>query len=122
MQIIRQTAAGLLAVLSLWLLWQGLEGVLVLLSRGSPLTDALLSPPTSLWRILAAGLAVAGGIMGLLGLKRDFWVAGAGAILFTALGLMLAAMGTAMSLWLDEILAGLVMAALTAILVFVKRG
>ncbi|MFN3912586.1 hypothetical protein [Hyphomonas sp.] len=44
--MIRRIAAAALALLAAWLFWQGLSAVLIITSRGSPLDDALLQPPT----------------------------------------------------------------------------
>ncbi|MFN7165320.1 MAG: hypothetical protein ACK4P2_10935 [Hyphomonas sp.] len=120
--MIRRITAGALAVLSAWLLWQGIAAVDLIVSRGSPLDDALLQPPTSLWRILASGLALIGGLLAALNIKGGAWLGMTGAVLFAALGGALAAMGTDSSLWMDEVISGIVMIALAGALVFMKRS
>ncbi len=120
--MIRRIAGAALAVLSAWLLWQGIAAVDLIVSRGSPLDDALLQPPTSLWRILASGLALIGGGLAALNIRGGAWLGMTGAILFAALGGTLAAMGTDSSLWMDEVICGAVMIALASVVAYVKRG
>jgi hypothetical protein len=119
--LIRQLAAGALALIAGWLLWQGVSAVSVIVSRGSPLDDALLQPPTSLWRIVAALLAFTGGLIAAFKGPGGAWAAMTGAIMFAALGGAMAAMGTDSSLWGDEAISGVVMLALAGALVFLKR-
>ncbi|MBK8197540.1 MAG: hypothetical protein IPK75_04150 [Acidobacteria bacterium] len=120
--MIRRIIAALLAAIALWLLWQGVSAVQLLVSRGSPLDDALLQPPTSLWRIAAAALALIGGALAALNLKGGGWLAMIGAILFAALAGAMAGMGTAARMWMDEAIAGGLMIVLAGGLAFVKRS
>ena len=120
--MIRRLAGGALALIALFLLWQGVSAVQLIVSRGSPLDDALLQPPTSLWRIVAAGLAALGGVLAALNIKGGGWFAVPGAILFAALPGAMAAMGTDSSLWMDEVISGGVMLVLAGALAFVKRS
>lgn len=120
--MIRRIAGATLALLAAWLLWQGIAAVDLIVSRGSPLDDALLQPPTSLWRILASGLALIGGALAALNVRGGAWLGMTGAILFAALGGALAAMGTDSSLWMDEVICGAVMIALAGALALMKRS
>lgn len=120
--MIRRLAGVALALIAAWLFWQGLSAVLMITSRGSPLDDALLQPPTSLWRLVATGLALIGGGLAALNVKGGGWLAMIGAILFAALPGAMAAMGTDSSLWMDEVVSGGVMLVLAGALAFVKRG
>ncbi len=120
--MIRRIAGAALAILSAWLLWQGIAAVDLIVSRGSPLDDALLQPPTSLWRILASGLALIGGGLAALNIRGGAWLGMTGAVLFAALGGALAAMGTDSSLWMDEVISGTAMIALAGALVFMQRS
>ena len=120
--MIRRIAGGLLALIAAWLLWQGVSAVQLIVSRGSPLDDALLQPPTSLWRIVAAGLALAGGVMAALNLKGGSWPAMTGAVLFAAMAGVMAGMGASSTLWMDEAAFGAVMIALAGVLAFVRRS
>lgn len=120
--MIRRIAAIALALLAAWLFWQGFHAVQVIVSRGSPLDDALLQPPTSLWRLVASGLALLGGALAALNIRGGGWFAMIGAVLFAALGGALAAMGTDQSIWMDEAIAGAILVVLAAVLVVVKRS
>lgn len=120
--MIRKLAGAALAILAIWLLWQGVSAVSMIVSRGSPLDDALLQPPTSLWRILAASLTLLGGLLAALNIKGGAWFGMAGAILFAALPGAMAALGTDSSLWMDEVYSGGVMVVLAGALAFVKRS
>lgn len=117
----RRIAAGLFALIGAFLLWQGVDGVLYTMKLGSGLEDALLQPPTSLWRILAAGLIVAGGLLGALKVPGGAIAAALGAILFAALPGAMAAMGADRSMWIDEAYFAVPLLGLAAALVFVKR-
>jgi hypothetical protein len=120
--MIRRVAAIVLALLAAWLFWQGLAGVQIIVSRGSPLDDALLQPPTSLWRLVASGLALSGAVLAALNLKGGGWLAMTGAVLFAALAGVMAAMGTDQSLWLDEAIFGGILVLLALALALMKRG
>ncbi len=120
--MIRKIAAIALALLAAWLFWQGFAAVQMIVSRGSPLDDALLQPPTSLWRLVASGLALLGGVLAAFNIKGGGWLAMIGAILFAALAVVMASMGTDSSLWMDEAITGALMIALAAALAFFKRS
>lgn len=120
--MIRKLAGAALAILAAWLLWQGVSAVSMIVSRGSPLDDALLQPPTSLWRILAAGLALLGGLLAALNVRGGAWLSMTGAVLFAALPGAMAALGTDSSLWMDEVYSGGAMVVLAGVLAFVKRS
>lgn len=110
-----------LAFLSGWLLWQGLSAVMMITSRGSPLSDALLQPPTSLVRIVAACLVLLGALVAVAQRPGGAWLAAIGTVLFALLPIMMAATGTASHLWADEAVVSVVLIALTAALCVIKR-
>jgi hypothetical protein len=120
--MIRRIAAGLLALIAAWLLWQGIVPVQMIVSRGSPLDDALLQPPTSLWRIVAAGLALVGGALAAFNIRGGAWLAVAGVVLFAAMPVILAAMGSSASLWMPDVLPAAVLLVLAGVLAFMKRS
>ncbi len=122
MGLIRQTIALLTAGLAGWLFWQGLDGVLVLLARGSPLSDALLSPPTSLWRLAATFLLLLGALLAAARLPAGASLAAIGTFLYTALGATLALLGSDSSLWMDEVTWSAVLLILSAFLLSLRRG
>ena len=110
-----------LAFLSAWLLWQGLSAVIMITSRGSPLSDALLQPPTSLVRIVAASVVLLGGLVAVAQRPGGAWLAAIGTVLFALLPIMMAATGTASRLWADEAVVSLVLIGLTVALCVIKR-
>jgi len=120
--MIRRIAAIALALLAAWLFWQGFSAVQIIVSRGSPLDDALLQPPTSLWRLVASGLALIGAVLAALKLKGGGWLAMIGAVLFAALAGAMAAMGTDRSLWRDEAISGSILFLLALVLALTKRS
>lgn len=122
MHMIRKLAGAALAILAAWLLWQGVSGVSIIVSRGSPLDDALLQPPTSLWRIVATSLALPGGLLAALNIKGGAWLGITGAVLFAALPGAMAAMGADPSLWMDEVYSAAAMIVLAGALAFIRRG
>lgn len=109
-------AGAVLAVLAAWSLWQGIHAVDVIVSRGSGLSDALLQPPTSLIRILAAALLLLGAILAMAGRRLGAWIAVAGWTLFALLTALMMASSPAVKLWGDE----LVLTALFAVLCVVE--
>lgn len=119
---LRQYAGLALAVIAAWLLWQGIEAVMLLTSRGSPLSDALLSPPTSLWRIVAALFAFGGGLLAAFRMPFGAVFALVGSLLFFMLGLALMLAGTDASIWMDEMIFSAVMLILCGVLLLRKRA
>ncbi|MFN4024440.1 MAG: hypothetical protein ACK4MQ_06395 [Hyphomonas sp.] len=120
MQTIRRIAGLLLAGLSTFLLWQGLEAVIFLLSRGSPLAQAV--DAIGAWRIIAAAVGLIGGLMAAAAIRFGAVVALVGTLLFAALGAAFILFGADSSIWMDEVVGAAGMAVLTGILLFVKRG
>lgn len=104
--MLRRSAALVMLGLGAWLAYQGLHAVAVIMGRGSDLANALLDPPTSIIRLVATALMVIGGGLATLRVKGGGMTALAGAILFTALGGLMAASGADQDLWLDEALYG----------------
>ena len=120
MQTIRRIAGLVLAALSAVLLWQGLEAVLLLLNRGSPLGQAV--DAVGVWRMVAASLGIAGGLMAAGAVRFGAAAALIGTVLFAALGAAFILFGADSSIWMDEVLGAAGMVVLTAVLLFVKRG
>lgn len=120
MQIVRRIAGLALMGIAGWLAWQGLHGVLVLTSRGSPLADAL--DVIVIWRIAAATLAGIGGLMAAMNLRFGAVLALIGSLLFIGLAAAFILSGTDSSLWMDEAIGAGAMSAATAILLFIRRS
>lgn len=118
--MIRRVIAGVLILVAGWLAWQGLQGVLVLTSRGSPLAQAL--DPIVAVRIGAASLALVGGLLAAASVRFGALVALLGTLLFTLLAGAFIASGTDSSLWMDEVIGAGVLLVLTGSLLFLKRG
>lgn len=115
----RRIAGLALAVLSGWLLWQGLEGVLMMTSRGSSLAQAI--DLLNGWRFLASGIAIIGGLMAAANIRFGAVVALVGTLLFTALAAAFILAGADSSIWLDEVIGAAGMIVLTGILLFIRR-
>ena len=111
-----------LALLGGWLFWGGAATVNLLVGRGSSLSAALLEPPTSLVRLVAAGLILLGGLAVLAGKGFGRWVVLAGVLVFTLLAALMASLGADPILWTDEIVISGVLWALFAGLLITKRS
>lgn len=120
MYIVRRGAGLVLAVIAGWLAWQGLQGVMVLTSRGSPLADAL--DAIVIWRIAAAGLAFLGGLMAAGNIRFGAILALLGSLGFAGLAIAFILAGTDSSLWMDEAIGAGALLAATAFLLFIRRG
>jgi hypothetical protein len=120
MLIFRRIAGLALAALAGVLLWQGLEGVLMMTSRGSSLAQAvdLLNG----WRFVASGIAILGGLLVAANVRFGAVVALVGTLLFAALAAAFILAGTDSSLWMDEVLGAAAMIVLTGILLFIRRS
>ena len=120
MLTVRRIAGLALAALSGWLLWQGLEGVLIMTSRGSSLAQAvdLLNG----WRFLASGIAIIGGLMVATNIRFGAAAALVGTLLFAALAAAFILAGTDSSLWMDEVFGAAGMIVLTGVLLFIRRS
>ena len=99
---VRNLAGFALAALAAWLLWGGIHTVNVIVSRGSPLSDALLSPPTSLLRILGTAIAVIGGLLAGFGKRFGALLSLLGVAVFGLLVAAMALSGANSVLWMDE--------------------
>ena len=118
--MIRKVIAGVLILVAGWLTWQGLQGVLVLTSRGSPLAQAL--DPIVGVRIGAASIALIGGLLAAANVRFGGVVALVGTLLFVLLAGAFIASGTDSSLWMDEVIGAGVLLVLTGGLLFLKRS
>lgn len=120
MHIFRRIAGLALAVLAGWLFWQGLEGVLILMARGSSLAQSvdLLNG----WRFVAAGIAFLGGAFAALGQRLGAALALTGSLLFAGLAAAFVLAGTDISLWRDEAIGAALLLALSGVLLFTRRS
>lgn len=116
-----RTISGLTLLVSAWLFWGGFHAVDLVVSRGSNLSDALLSPPTSLIRLLATSMLILGAVMELFGRSMGRWIILIGTLLFCLMTVLMMASAESI-LWWDEAIYSGVLAALTAALLVTKRS
>lgn len=119
--MVRRIIGLVLLGLGAWLFWEGLQAVLAFTSRGGPLMSALMEPPTSLIRLVGSGLILLGGLLIVLKTRSGGLAAFIGAIIFAGLGGLLAAAGTDLDLWLDEVIQGGTAFVLATVTLFLKR-
>lgn len=120
--MIRRIAGVLVALIAAWMLWDAIYAVQLIVSRGSPLDQALMNPPTSAWRLFAGVLAVAGGILAVLRLPFGGILGLVGGALFVALAALLAAMTANGSLITPDSIAGLAIVLLSGVILFTRRN
>ncbi len=120
--MVRRIAGVLVALIAAWLLWEALHAVQLIVSRGSPLDQALMNPPTSAWRLVAGTLAVAGGILAALRLPFGGILGLIGGLLFVTLAALLAAMTANGSLITPDSIAGLAIVLLSGVILFTRRN
>ena len=119
---LRRLSGLALAALSTWLLWGGIHTVNVIVSRGSPLSDALLSPPTSLLRIVGTAIAVIGGLLAFAGKPFGALASLIGVGIFTLLTASMALSGANSVLWMDEAVFTGILIVLTGLLFILPRN
>ncbi|MBD3769239.1 MAG: hypothetical protein IE925_03765 [Rhodobacterales bacterium] len=119
--VLRRLAGLALAAIALWLLWGGIHTVNVIVSRGSPLSDALLSPPTSLLRILGTFIAVLGGLLAAGGKRFGAVLSLIGVAVFVLLAASMVLSGADSSLWMDEAVFSGILVVLTGLLFTLPR-
>lgn len=119
--MIRRVAGLAMLGLGLWLGWNGLHPVMMIVDRGSDLSSALFDPPTSIIRLASAGLMVLGGGLIALSVRGGAVLATIGAVLFGALGGLMAASGADSELWMDEVLYGLAAITLCVLILTLRR-
>jgi hypothetical protein len=108
--VLRRLSGLALALIAAWLLWGGIHTVNVIVSRGSPLSDALLSPPTSLLRIVGTAIEPLGALFSLIGVA-----------IFALLAATMVLSGADPVLWTDEVVFSGVLVVLTGLLFVLPR-
>ena len=119
---LRRLAGFALAVIATWLLWGGIHTVNVIVSRGSPLSDALLSPPTSLLRIAGTLVAVAGGLLAGFGKPFGALLSLIGVGVFVLLAASMIFSGANSVLWMDEAVFSGILVVLMGLLFILPRS
>jgi len=120
--MIRQVAGLVMLGLGLWLGWGGVHPVLIIVERGSDLSNALFNPPTSIIRIISAALMIVGGLMVILKARFGGKVAAIGSIFFAILGGLMALSGADSGLWMDEVIFGLAAISLSVLILTLRRA
>lgn len=105
--MIRRIAGAIIALIAAWMLWDAIYAVQLIVSRGSPLSDALLNPPTSAWRLVAGGLALGGGLLAVLRLPFGGVLGLIGGLLFIALAVVMATLSANSNMITPDSIAGL---------------
>ncbi len=103
----RRIVAFVMLCLGAFLAYDGVYPLMTIMSRGSDLASALFQPPTTIVRLIAAGLMTFGGVLAVFRIRLGGTIALIGAVLFTALGALMAASGADQGLWMDEVLFGI---------------
>ena len=120
--MVRQIAGVVMLGLGLWLSWNGIKPVMLIMERGSDLANALFNPPTSIIRIASAAFMALGGLGVALKLRGGGTLAVIGSFLFVALGGLMAISGAESSLWMDEMIFGLGAIALCVLILTLRRA
>lgn len=118
---VRRLAGLFQAALAGWLLWGGIHAVNVIVSRGSPLSDALFAPPTSVMRIAGTALALIGGLLAFLRLPFGALVSLIGTGIFLLMTAAMVLSGASSTLWWDEAAFSGALVVLTGLLLFQPR-
>jgi len=120
--MLRRLAGLVMMGLGLWLVWDGIRPVMLIMERGSDLNSALFNPPTSIIRIVSSVLMALGGFLVILNTRFGATAATIGSILFAILGGLMAASGADSDLWMDEVLYGLGAIALAVLILTLRRA
>ena len=118
---LRRLSGLILACAAGWLLWGGIHTVSIIMARGSPLSDALLAPPTSLMRIAGTALALLGGLIAFLRLPFGALISLFGTGLFVLLTASMILSGANSVLWTDEAIYSGLLVVLTGALLVLPR-
>jgi hypothetical protein len=101
--------SALMLVISLFLFWRGLDAVLYAVQLGSPLSDAIMQPPTSLLRLIATGALVLGAVSALFGWRAGKWLIGLGILVWCLLAGLMALSGADSNMWKDEAISAVIL-------------
>lgn len=119
--MLRRWSGLFLAALAAWLLWGGLHTVNVIVSRGSPIADALFSPPTSVLRIAGTLIAVIGGLLAFAAKPFGALASLIGVGIFVLLAASMILSGANSVLWMDEAVFSGILIVLTGVLLVLPR-
>jgi len=116
----RRSAAAAMLILGLWLSYDALYAVILIVGRGSSIADALLAPPSGLIRIMGAGLMSMGGLLALFSQRGAGILATIGATLILGLGGLIAVAGADPSLWMTTAFYGVAALVLSGLLLSLR--
>lgn len=119
--LVRRLAAAAMLGLGIWLAYGGIHALIIIMDRGSDLANALLDPPTTIIRLVATGIMTIGGLLAIFKIKGGGITSLVGAILFTALGGLMAMSGADQGLWLDEVLYGVGAIGIAVLILTLRR-
>lgn len=107
-------------LVALYDLWSSLEAVQFIMARGSSLSAALFSPPTSIIRLVACALILCGASLMLKPKKGGFLLIAPGLTLYAVLVFSLATQSFGSSIWGSEALRLIIFLALIAIIAVIR--
>jgi len=116
----RRSASAAMLILGLWLSYDALYAVILIVGRGSSIADALLAPPSGLIRIMGAGLMSMGGLLALFSQRGAGILATIGATLILGLGGLIAIAGADPSLWMTTAFYGVAALVLSGLLLSLR--
>jgi hypothetical protein len=119
--MIRRIAGVLVALIAVGMLWNAIRAILFIVSLGSPLSNALMDPPTSAWLLVAGGVALVGGVLAALRLPFGGVLGLIGGALFVALAVVMATMTANGSLITPDSIAGVAIVVLSVAILFTRR-
>lgn len=114
------TSAAMLG-LGIWLSYEAIRPVILIVERGSSVYDALMQPPTSIIRIFGAVLMTIGGLLAVMSKRGGGTVAIIGSLTILALSGLIAASGADASLWMNSFLYGVAAVLLGILLLSLRR-
>ena len=118
--LIRRLAGFVGVCVALWMMWETVRAVQFLLAGGSDIASALLSPPTTVMRLVSTTLMILGGLLAAMVVRGGAWLFGAGAIVFAAMTALMA-MTADYTLWRDEAILAPFLLVIAGVLTFCHR-
>lgn len=118
----RMAVSAVMLGLGIWLSYEAIRPVLLIVDRGSPIYDALMHPPTSLIRIIGAVLMTIGGFLALISKPGGGTTATVGACVILGMSGLIAATGADASLWVNTFFYGVAAVLLAILLLTLRRS
>lgn len=99
---IARAALFIIILVALYDVWTSLKAIRFIIARGSPLSDALFEPPTSIVRLVACTFIVLGAALMIAAKRIGMWLIIPGTLLYAVLVIALATQSYGASIWLIE--------------------